>query len=367
MAYESSSFSRTKENEAKMGAYYTDLAHCKDIGKLFRFPDEEVCVLEPSIGDASAVITVTGAERNSNIKIFGVELNDATARSTKENPCVTALLQADFTNGVYIRKNCFSFAFGNPPYLAEKDENGEKNVRLERVFLDKIVNYLKIGGILVWVIPYNAFIEKSYLRMWMQDFETLAVYKFRGSEYAKYHQIVLVGRRTRTHSPLAPEIAAYYDQWHLSDVPELPSDLSPCIDVMPSYEKDVDLFATRQLDCDAALQYLSKSISDDLCLAFDSNVSQKSYGEQKLGNPPIPLKKDSKYLLVTAGFTDGVVGSVATNDLHMMRGVANVVENIHYSDFDEEEAGNDSNTMTVTTSTQMEIRVLENNGTITLL
>jgi hypothetical protein len=121
------------------------------------------------------------------------------------------------------------------------------------------------------------------------------------------------------------------------------------------------------LDCDAALQYLSKSISDDLCLAFDSNVSQKSYGEQKLGNPPIPLKKDSKYLLVTAGFTDGVVGSVATNDLHMMRGVANVVENIHYSDFDEEEAGNDSNTMTVTTSTQMEIRVLENNGTITLL
>lgn len=55
-----SEFSRARHNEAKMGAYYTDPGHCRRIGKFLEFPEEEVCCLEPSIGDGEAVFAVTG-------------------------------------------------------------------------------------------------------------------------------------------------------------------------------------------------------------------------------------------------------------------------------------------------------------------
>jgi len=364
MAYESSSFSRTKENEAKMGAYYTDIAHCRDIHKMFLFPEDEVCALDPSIGDGSAIITATGASQNPNIKVFGVELNDRVADETAKNPFITECLKADFTNGVAIRKNSFSFAFGNPPYLAEKDEAGERNVRLERVFLDKIVNYLKIGAVLVWVIPYNAFLETSYLKMWIRDFDTEAVYKFREAEYQKYHQIVIVGRRVHRRVPLASEVSNYVDQWCLRNLPELPSNLQATIPVNPSYEKDIDVFTSRIFDADAAYTFLKKGLSNELKVAFDRRVAQVPYSGGVLSRPPIALKKDSKYLLVTSGFSDGEVGSIETNDLHMMRGVAEVVEDTFYNC---NEDGESDGTVTVTTRTQIGLRILENDGKITLL
>jgi len=364
MIYESSSFSRTKENEAKMGAYYTDCSHCKDIRKMFLFPDnEEVCVLEPSIGDGKAVIAVTGADSNANIKIFGIELNDDVADKTAQNPYITECVKADFTNGVAIQKNSFSFAFGNPPYLAERDESGEKNVRLERVFLDKIVHYLKVGAVLVWVIPYKAFCDTSYLRLWVRDFDTEAIYKFREAEYQKYHQIVIVGRKVSRRTPLVSQMDEYIRYWHLSDLQELPDDLTPIITVNPSYEKDIAVFTTRNFDAEAAYMFLQKGLPGEVKTAFDRRVAQKKFTGGKLSRPPIALKKDSKYLLVTSGFSDGEVGSEESNDLHLMRGVAEVIEESHYNADEDGKAS----TVSVTTRTSVGLYIVENDGKITVL
>lgn len=369
MAYEASSFSRTRENEAKMGAYCTDLSHCKDIRKMFIFPDDEVCVLEPCINNGTAVMAVTGAAQNPNIKIFGVELNDAVADATKENPFITEVLKADFTNGVAIKKNSFSFAFGNPPYLAEKDADGEGNIRMERVFLDRIVNYLKIGAVLVWVIPYNAFCEMSYLRLWMRDFDTEAIYKFRGSEYDKFHQIVIVGRRVSRRILINSQISEFVQKWDLANLHDLPTDIEPFISVNPSYEKEIDVFTTRHFDVATVYGYLeAHGLPMDIQSAFDRRVTQKQFSGGTLKRPPIPLKKDSKYLLVTSGFSDGMVGSVEEQNLHMMRGVAEVVEDVRYNSSDDDDYEESKpTTMTVTTRTSVSIRILENNGTITVL
>lgn len=364
MAYESSSFSRTRENEAKMGAYYTELSHCNDIRKMFIFPDEEVCALDPSIGNGEAIITATGAHENPHIKIFGVELNDEEAQNTAKKPYITECLQADFTNEVVICKSSFSFAFGNPPYLAERNETGDKNIRLERIFLEKIVNYLKIGAVLVWIIPYKAFCDVSYLRIWMRDFDTEAIYKFRSAEYQKYHQIVIVGRKVSRRIPIMSQLSEYVDTWNLRNLKELPTDLSPTIIVNPSCAKEVDVFTTRNFNSKAAYAFLQKGLPEDVKIAFDRRVSQKKYVGGELGRPPIPPKNDSKYLLVTSGFSDGEVGSIETKNLHMMRGVAEVVEETRY---DTNEDGDLSGTMTVTTRTAAGIRIVENNGKITLL
>ena len=106
--YKENSFFQSAQNVRKLGAYYTDVDHCRRIGNLFDFDQaEEICVLEPSIGDGQAVLTVTG--EREHCKIFGVELNrDTYMECLQDNPKFTAILNEDFLKGVKISNNKFS-------------------------------------------------------------------------------------------------------------------------------------------------------------------------------------------------------------------------------------------------------------------
>lgn len=358
-----STFSRTRANEQKMGAYYTDLSHCRDIGKLLSFPqNEEVSVLEPSIGDGKAVIATTSADTNSNIKIFGVELEKTAYEGCKKNPCLTEVINADFTNGVYIRRNAFSFCFGNPPYMAG-DDSGE---RMEKIFLEKCTNYLKVGGVIVWVIPHKVFTEEKYLRYWMRNYDTEAIYRFRDSEYQKWHQIVIIGRKVSLRDLPVGQVAAFYS--NISPVEKLavlPSDGKSTIEVPASLSNGVDLFAPRIFDGTDCLDILSHGLPDELNRTFRKFVSPKEYSVGVVGRPPIPPKKDHLYLMATSGCGQGLTGSVEKKDLHLQRGVAEVVEHSDYGEYDEDKS--DSNKITVTSSTQVVLTVIENNGRITHL
>lgn len=144
-----SEFSRIKYNQAKMGSYYTELEHCRWISRFLEFPDDEVCCLEPAIGNAEAVLAVTGKEKEErkNVKIFGVELNGDTYGAVSGNPGVDFCLKADFLNDVVISQKAFSFVFMNPPYGKKGD--GE---RYETAFLKKAVPYMAKEKI--FVQPY---------------------------------------------------------------------------------------------------------------------------------------------------------------------------------------------------------------------
>lgn len=363
--YHQNTFSRTLANEGKMGAYYTDVEHCKSISKMFRFPEnEEVCVLEPSIGDGKAVITVTNADKNPNIKIFGVELNDQTADMLRENPYMEDVLKADFLNDVFITNNAFSFCFGNPPYL--DDSMDGTSDRTERSFLEKVGNYLMTGAILVWVIPLYIYQKESYLRYWNSRYETLALFRFRPAEYKKYQQIVIVGRKRKLSVMLSKDQMEEY-QNAVADVelvPELPDDFSEKIDILPSVSSNVTTFATRTFD--VALAYNALSVlPNELLSEFDSHVTVKPYAICSIGRPPIPLKKDSMYLLATSGGGQGLTGSEETNDLHLQRGVAEVIE-----DSVVETTGTGKNVKTqarVVSRTQVSMTVIQNNGSVSKL
>lgn len=367
-AYQMNSFSRTRANEAKMGAYYTDISHAADIGKLFIWPEnEEVCILEPSIGDGSAVVACTDAVSHPERKIFGVELNDRVAKQTAENPCIFKILRDDFTNGVMIRKGAFSFCFANPPYLNDRDEEESEVNRLEKVFLDKISNYLKIGGILVWIVNTRQFYDKSHLRSWIRDYETLAVYKFRPEEYEKYKQIVVVGRLAKKGADM-DKINQFMETYAFDKLSELPHNPEAFIPVLPSSSAGVDLFATRIFRADDAYAYLQgQGIPKDILSGIDRRVSTKPFSEGDLKRPPIPLKNDSLFLLVASGVGQGFTGSEETCDLHLQRGVAEVVDEVRYHTNDEEEHDDVTGTCTVTSKTNITMTVLENDGTTRVL
>jgi len=364
--YHQNSFSRTRANEGKMGAYFTDLEHCRDLSKLFHFSEEETtCVLEPSIGDASAVIAVTNADRNHEVKIFGVELNDATADAVKQNPYVEDILKADFLNDVTISNNAFSFCFGNPPYMDDVMDSTPGS-RTERAFLEKVGNYLCVGAILVWVIPFYIYKEESYLRYFNGRYDLLHIYKFRGKEYDKFHQIVLVGRKKKLSCFLSKEQVQHHVEAvsDISLVPELPSEFSEVIDVPPTDIARVTTFATRKFDVEAAYAALT-SLPDGITQEMDSHLTESSYGAVGIGNPPIPLKKDSMYLLATSGGGQGLTGNESNRDLHLQRGVAEVIEEGEVTV--KGEGKNAQTQAIVTTRTQVTMTVIQNDGMITHL
>ena len=81
-----------------------------------------------------------------------------------------------------------------------------------------------------------------------------------------------------------------------------------------------------------------------------------------LGKPPIPLKKDSLYLLATSGSGQGLTGSEENSDLHLQRGVAEVIEESEYST---DEKGKEIEK--VISRTKVSMTVVENDGKITVL
>ena len=67
--------------------------------------------------------------------------------------------------------------------------------------------------------------------------------------------------------------------------------------------------------------------------------------------------------MATSGCGQGLTGSVETKDLHLQRGVAEVVEDVDYGE-DDFESENNSNRITVTSRTQVVLTVIESNGKI---
>ncbi|AOZ97827.1 DUF6094 domain-containing protein [Butyrivibrio hungatei] len=368
------SFGRTNANTKVMGAYYTRLEEMHSAKGLFKFPEgKEVCVLEPSIGDGSAVKAITDRANNENVKIFGVELNDNVAQQTKKDPLIEDCLSADFTNGVVIKNNAFSFIFGNPPYMDDDDTDDGKRDRLERTFLERVTgSYLKKDGILVWVIPYSRFLEYATIKYMIGHYETLHVWKFRGSEYEKWHQVLIVARKTATKIALTDQIAAYHDKYaDDTKIPELPltfegTELYQSIEVYPSESSEITLFATKEFHPLEAYQFLSiKADLDDYKKLAGKRATQKEYASSDLGKPPIPLKKDSEYLMITAGVGQGFAGTRG-KDLHLQRGVAEVIEEAEYKSGDGANAS-DNGTIAVTTRAKVTMSIIETDGTITVL
>ncbi len=367
-----SSFSRSTANEMKMGAYYTDVSHCDVIGQLFKWPDEEVCVLEPSIGDGTAVKAVTRASINKNVKIFGVELNDDVAKTTKNDSHIEDVLSADFINGVNIRNNAFSFCFGNPPYMDDEDTEDGKRGRLENTFLNKVTsNYLKTGGILVWVIPYRNFVDSQTLKYLMSHYEKIGVWKFWTSEYEKWHQIVYVGRKVPAKGiPLADELAKERGLYSEDEMGELPKTFEgtvfyKSVDVLPTKADDITLFSTRIFDPIEALTFLASGNSniEDYNQAISRKVTQKTYTSNELGRPPIMPKPDSLYLMGVAGAGQGFAGTLG-KDLHLQRGTAEVIEE---TDYKPDPNNPDKEIEVVTSRTKVSMQILETNGKHTVL
>lgn len=350
-------FSRALANESKLGAYYTDRDHAERIGKLFDFP-EKFCVLEPSIGDGSAVREVlAGAPEGSTL--FGVELNEETVADLQERGVCDYLLQADFLKGVKISNKAFSFCFSNPPYGMDPDAGK----RLEQQFVEKTFGYIAAGGIYALVIPYYVLADERFSKCFAARFAPLAAYRFDDAVYQQFKQIVVIGRRRESLGYLRTEYENWYSSVNaLEKLPYLPKEGAAPeerIAVPESSADDVEYFTSLKFDFQKAGEQLEGSPIYDVVGKFRI----KPYTATEIGQPPVPLKKDLLYLCAVSGGGQGLVGSEQDGDLHLQRGEAKIVKDMRA------EADGDGKrpSLVEASRTKIVLNIIENDGTITSL
>ena len=360
--YRENAFFQSAQNVKKFGAYYTDVDHCRRIGNLFDFEQaQEICVLEPSVGDGSAVRAVTG--EREKLKLYGVEIQkDTYQEHLKNNPMFAAVLNEDFLRGVKISHGVFSFCFANPPYGSSMEDGSGK--RLEFLFLEKITSYLRTGAYFVFVIPYSVFSEEKFFRSILTRYELCSYYRFDDKEYEKYHQIVVILRKKRGSGYLRTVFEQQYQSiTKLEEYPYLPDELEngEKYVVAESKESDIAYFTTKIFQADKAIEYLSTS---PLLMQMGNSIFQPIYRGCDLNQPIVPLSNDIAYLLAVSGGGQGYAGSERNGTLHLQRGVAKRQEE---TKLEEGEAEEDHARVVSTSYTQIHLNIVENDGTITQL
>src|SRR4030095_3215399 len=120
----------------------------------------------------------------------------------------------------------FSLVYLNPPYDFEIGQG--KNQRMERLFLEHVVRWIRAGGVLVMVIPYDRVYDcRSVLT---PHFKDKAIYRLTEPEATAYKQVVVFGvRRTRQERERLNDHAVVQANWKLNemtrryeDIPRLP-------------------------------------------------------------------------------------------------------------------------------------------------
>jgi hypothetical protein len=124
----------------------------------------------------------------------------------------------------------FSLVYLNPPYDFEIGEG--KNQRMERLFLEHVARWLRPGGVLVMVIPYNRVYDcRTVLTV---QFKDKGIYRLTEVKSVAYKQVVVFGvRRDRRERERLRDSAvqqgnaklheltrSYDDIPALSDIPE---------------------------------------------------------------------------------------------------------------------------------------------------
>lgn len=344
-----STFFQRMAAQAKLNAYYTEQEHCCSIAEILEFPKgEEVCVLEPAIGDAEAVRTVTGQKKNKNIHIFGVELNSETAESVLNTDGVEECIWGDFLTDVLIGVGNFSFCFSNPPY-GEID-----GVRLELRFIKKIIPCLAVDGVMVYVIPEYVAKDDRFLEEWCEAFHTEKLFRFRKSEYKKWKQVVIIGRRTKKSN--ATEKNLLRETFSLDGaLQELPMHYTgKKVKVYSSKTKDITEFTAKNFNEERIRKSLRESPMEKMIM---ERIIPKPFISDQLNRPPIMPNHGQLYLMAVAGAGQGMAGTSENRDLHLQRGIVKKTEeNNTYNE-------NGRMYLSVQHYTSINFNIIQNDGT----
>ena len=289
----------------RLGFYPLPIPEAKRIRTFLQFPEQVCSALDPCIGEGVAFAEVT---RDAKTCRYGIELDAQRAALARS-------LADDVIHGNCFDVQCpvesFSLIYLNPPYDFEIGE--DKSQRMERLFLDHVYRWLKRGGVLILVIPWDHIRDCGQILAY--QFRDVRVYHLTEPESVKYKQIVVMGvrltrsERDRLQDSEITRARTWYES--LARDPEklssLPTEPDHQYVVLPS--EPVQL-AYRGLPLDQIEDLLPRSSAyrqaSAVLFAQQADVS---------GRPLTPLHGGHVGLLCTAGMLNGIFGDGETRHI----------------------------------------------------
>jgi hypothetical protein len=282
----------------RLGFYPLPVPEAERIRRFLAFPDKQCCALDPCIGEGGAFAEITSDKK---VMRYGIELDAGRAEQARSQAI-------DVVYGNCFDVQCpvesFSLIYLNPPYDFEIGE--EKSQRMEKLFLEYVHRWLKLGGILVLVVPAKRIADCAVLLS--IHFRDIRVYRLTEPECVRYQQIVMMGvRRTRQERDRLQDSEIIQVQlWlgsldrELQGLPPLPSEPDHVYVAPPGASVRL---VHRGLPLDRIEDLLPKS-------SAYRQASAVLFAQQAgiTGRPLTPLHGGHVGLLCTAGMLNGIFG-----------------------------------------------------------
>ncbi len=216
----------------RMGYYPLAVAEATRIRNYLQFPHEPASILDACAGTGAALCALSDG---AAIRRYGMELDAHRAEEARQSLDEVIHGSAFDTHAPV---ESFSLVYLNPPYDFEIGEG--KNLRMERLFLEHVGRWVRPGGVLVMVVPYDRVYDCRTVLT--PQFKDKAIYRLTEREAVTYKQVVVFGiRRTRQERERMSDHAVSQANeklndltWRYDEIPPLPNAPDRCYVIPPS-------------------------------------------------------------------------------------------------------------------------------------
>lgn len=293
----------------KLGYYPLPVEEARNIKRLL-IPSAAYSAIDPCAGDSTALVELTSS---AGAHLAAIEL-DADRAAASALKGIATVHGSAFECRVPA-ETC-SLLYLNPPYDSELGPHS--NQRMELVFLEHCFRWVITEGVLVFVIPVTAL--GACARLLASQFEWINVFRLEHPECARFKQIVVFGKRKKSHARGDPNGADVLVRasFHLNLIPVLNQEVAERYALPPSPPLTINYVG---LPLDALEDALQRST------AMQSARGVLVRRQQRLtGRPVLPLHKGAVGLLACSGMLNGSFGEAEKRHIAHWRSVKYVDE-----------------------------------------
>jgi tRNA1(Val) A37 N6-methylase TrmN6 len=293
------------QGRLKLGYYPLPESEAQRMRRFVGFPAELCQALDPCSGTGTALAVLTAC---ASVRTHGIELD--AYRATEARNVLDEIIQGSAFD-THAPVESFSLLYLNPPYDFEIGEG--KNKRMERLFLEHVARWLKPGGVLVFVVPYDRVYDcRGTLTTQFRD---KSIYRLTAPESVTYKQVVLFGvRRSRQERERMTDRAVNEGNWKLQQLTRSYDSIPPLPDE-PDRQYTVPPAPLAQLEYRGLPLDLIEDLLDHSPAWRQAQRITHAPKTEFSGRPLTPLHKGHVGLLCTSGLLNGVFGSA--DDRHV--------------------------------------------------
>jgi hypothetical protein len=280
--------------QTRLGFFPLPVVEAKRLKHWLAF-SEPFSALDPCVGDGVAFAHLL---RDVTCNRYGIDVDANRAEQAKALGIET--LQAN-TMDVRCQPESVSLLYLNPPYDWEAGESN--NQRLESVFLEHTYRWLKIGGVLLFVIPQTRLAKCA--RLLSEQFVDLRVFRLTEPACLQFKQIVVIATRRKRHARLSD--ATLLDGVRYLEMLSTRADLEPLGDAADVRYEVPASEPTLLVNMGIPLDDVEDLLLESSAYRQAGRVLLPKLGEVK-GRPLTPLHGGHVGLLCTAGMLNGIFG-----------------------------------------------------------